>query len=66
MRKKQNTGKLSIDDMRKLVNKKAGMTVAHNLQEENPTQVLNGYQLARAGWILLFVADSWLAFQSGK
>ena len=39
MSKKQNTGKLSIADMRKLVNKKAGMTVAHNLQEENPTAV---------------------------
>jgi len=39
MRKKQKTGQLSIDDMRKLVNKKAGMTVAHNLQEENPTEV---------------------------
>jgi len=39
MSKKQNTGKLSIEDMRKLVNKKAGMTVAHNLQEENPTAV---------------------------
>ena len=39
MSKKQNAGKLSIADMRKLVNKKAGMTVAHNLQEENPTAV---------------------------
>jgi len=39
MRKNQSAGKLSIGDMRKLVNKKAGMTVAHNLQEDNPTQV---------------------------
>ena len=39
MSKKLKTGKLSIEDMRKLVNKKAGMTVAHNLQEENPTAV---------------------------
>jgi len=26
-------------DMRKLINKRAGMTVAHNLNEENPTEV---------------------------
>jgi len=28
-----------MGDMRKLINKKAGMNVAHNLKEENPTQV---------------------------
>ena len=33
------TGKLSMADMRKLINKRAGMTVAHNLNEENPTEV---------------------------
>ena len=33
------TGKLSMADMRKLINKKAGMNVAHNLKEENPTEV---------------------------
>jgi recombination protein RecA len=33
------TGKLSMTDMRKLINKRAGMTVAHNLNEENPTEV---------------------------
>ena len=27
-------------DMRKLINKKAGMNVAHNLKEENPTEVV--------------------------
>ena len=32
-------GKLSMTDMRKLINKRAGMTVAHNLNEENPTEV---------------------------
>ena len=32
-------GKLSMADMRKLINKRAGMTVAHNLNEENPTEV---------------------------
>jgi len=29
-----------MSDMRKLINKKAGMNVAHNLKEENPTQVV--------------------------
>ena len=31
--------KLSIDQMRQLINKKAGIEVAHNLTEDNPTQV---------------------------
>ena len=39
MTKKTTSGKLSIDDMRKMINKKAGMNVAHNLREENPTEV---------------------------
>jgi len=38
-RKPTSTGKLSMADMRKLINKKAGMNVAHNLKEENPTAV---------------------------
>jgi len=38
-KKKSSTGKLSMDDMRKLINKKAGMVVAHNLNEANPTEV---------------------------
>jgi recombination protein RecA len=36
---KTKTGKLSIEDMRKLINKKAGMSVAHDLTKDNPTQV---------------------------
>jgi RecA/RadA recombinase len=32
-------GKLSIGEMRTLLNKKAGMSVAHDLTEENPTEV---------------------------
>ena len=39
MPSKSAAGKLSISDMRKLINKKAGMNVAHNLKEENPTEV---------------------------
>jgi recombination protein RecA len=38
-RKSASTGKLSMEEMRKLINKKAGMNVAHNLKEANPTEV---------------------------
>jgi len=38
-RTKSSAGKLSMTDMRKMINKKAGMNVAHNLKEENPTEV---------------------------
>jgi len=38
-RTKAKAGKLSIADMRKLVNKKAGITVAHDLGGSNPTEV---------------------------
>jgi len=40
MAKRTSTGKLSMSEMRKLINKKAGMNVAHNLKEENPTEVI--------------------------
>lgn len=39
MAKKSSPGKLSMGDMRKLINKKAGMNLAHNLKEANPTEV---------------------------
>ena len=38
-RKKSTAGNLSIDEMRKLINSQAGMNVAHNLEEDNPTEV---------------------------
>lgn len=38
--KSTSTGKLSISAMQKLINKKAGMNVAYNLKEENPTEVV--------------------------
>ena len=39
-RKKRNTaGKMSMDDIRQSINKRAGMNVAHNLEEDNPTEV---------------------------
>ena len=34
-----SAGKLSIADMKKMINKKAGMDVAHDLNQANPTQV---------------------------
>lgn len=36
---KVKAGKLSIADMKTLINKKAGQVVAHNLNEQNPTEV---------------------------
>jgi recombination protein RecA len=36
---KKAVGRLSIEDMRKLINKKAGLNVAHNLNEDSPTIV---------------------------
>ena len=37
--KKQKAGKLSIADMRKIINKKAGEVIAHDLSGSNPTEV---------------------------
>ena len=39
VRKKTKAGKLSIADMRSIINKKAGMSVAHSLKDDNPTEV---------------------------
>jgi len=36
---KNKAGKLSMSDMRNLINKKAGMSVAHDLTNANPTEV---------------------------
>jgi recombination protein RecA len=36
---KIRTGKLSLGDIRKLINKKTGREIAHSLEEENPTDV---------------------------
>jgi len=38
-RTKNKAGKLSMSDMRSLINKKAGMSVAHDLTNNNPTEV---------------------------
>jgi recombination protein RecA len=38
-KKEEKVGNLSISEMRNLINKKVGMTVAHNLNDENPTEV---------------------------
>ena len=36
---KIKTGKISMEEMRRLINKKAGHEVAHSLTDENPTEV---------------------------
>ena len=40
-KKATNTGKLSMSEIRNIVNKKAGRDVAHSLVGENPTEVKN-------------------------
>ena len=37
--KKAKAGKLNMAEMRKLLNKKAGIQVAHDLSSDNPTEV---------------------------
>jgi len=41
--KNTKVGRLSVDEMRSMINKKAGVRIAHNLTEESPTEV--------KGWI---------------
>jgi len=38
-KKTTKAGRLSMEDMRKMINKKAGRTVAHSLKDDNPTEV---------------------------
>ena len=54
-RKKKQTGagKMSIADMRAIINKKAGMEVAYDLSGDNPTAVWTGFLLVRDGLIRL-------------
>ncbi len=42
-------GKLSMADMRKLINKRAGMTVAHNLNEETQPKLRIGFPQGLGG-----------------
>ena len=53
-------GKLSMADMRKLINKRAGMTVAHNLNEENPTEV-NDWIPTGSRWLDSIICKGQLA-----
>ena len=43
--KKTKAGKLSIADMRKMINKRAGQDVAYDLTQANPTEV-SGFLLS--------------------
>jgi len=38
-KKKKAEGRMSIDDMRKIINKNAGFDIAFNLEDDNPTEV---------------------------
>ena len=48
-RQAKKLGKLSIDEMRNLINKKAGMQVGFDLSKENPTDVCRGRERGKAG-----------------
>ena len=39
MKKKKTEGRLSLSDMKALINKKAGVDVAFSLSDDNPTEV---------------------------
>jgi len=39
MARKEKAGRVSMDDLRSLINKKAGRNVAHDLRGDNPTEV---------------------------
>ena len=47
---KSKAGKLNIEEMRKLINKKSGMDVAYRLDEDNPTEV-KGWIPTSARWL---------------
>ena len=36
---KAKAGRVSMSDLRAMINKKAGRNVAHDLREDNPTEV---------------------------
>jgi len=48
MAKRKKLGKLNLDEMRSLINKKAGMNVAYDLTEDNPTEVNEWYWVSLA------------------
>jgi hypothetical protein len=52
---KAKAGRVSMHDLMKLVNKKAGREVAHDLTTDNPTSVKEWIPQAHDGLILLSV-----------
>jgi hypothetical protein len=57
-KKSKKLGRLSIGEMRNLINKKAGIEVAFDLTKDNPTQVKSGSQPALGGLTVLSVAEN--------
>ena len=58
--KKVKTGRLSIEEMRKMINKKAGADIAHNLNEDNPTE-LNDWIPTGSRWLDSIICKGKLA-----
>jgi len=58
--KKTGAGKLSVADMRNMINKKAGISVAHSLNEDNPTEVKSWIQTG-SRWLDSIVCRGQLA-----
>ena len=63
MAKRKNTkaGNLSIDDLRSLVNKKAGMEVAHDLNDENCPTIVKEWIPTGSRWLDSVIAKGRLA-----
>jgi len=57
---KTKVGALSIADMRKLINKKAGMNVAHNLKKDSPT-IVKGWIPTGSRWLDSIICRGQLA-----
>jgi hypothetical protein len=53
-RKKNTAGKMSMDEIRQSINKRAGMNVAHNLEKTTQLKLRIGSRLAQLGWMQSF------------
>ena len=60
-RKNTKTGKLSIEDLRSIVNKKAGMEVAHDLKDEDCPTLVKEWIPTGSRWLDSIIAKGRLA-----
>jgi hypothetical protein len=59
-------GKIDISAMKKFVNKKVGIDIAHDLRQDNPTEVKLGSLRDLGGLTLLLVEESMVVFPLGR